>query len=551
MRSKSHRSMFRFGTSKNRTRVLIAAMVGLVATPVTQAFEFDTSNPDLKVRWDNSLKYSAAWRVKDRSNALLADVNLDDGDRNFGKGLVSNRLDWLSEFDISYKSVGLRLSGAAWYDDVYNKSNDNNSPATVNSFSVPFNEFTNGTEKLHGRKAELLDAFAFAGFHLGQMPISVRAGRHTLLYGESLFFGANGIAAAQSPIDIIKLLTVPSTQFKEMIRPVGQLSGQIQPLSNLAIGAYYQFQWERNRIPSPGSYLSDADFVGDGAERLFVPGLGTAVPLTRIGNMTARDSGQGGMQVRFRPEGWDTELGLYATRYHSKDFQIYVYPATLQYQLVYPEDIKAYGASFSTVVGRTNVAGEISYRRNMPLVSDPQVVLPGMAADNDSNPRYAIGNSVHAQVSAIYLLPPTALWQAGDIVAELAWHRRTSITRNPLALDPNTTRDAWAFRMIFTPQYAQVLPGVDITVPIGLGWNPSGRSSVIAKFNGGVEGGGDFSIGVNGEYLKVWRFGINYVHFFGSEGTFLTPPGSPTPVLSYDQSLKDRNFISVFLQRTF
>ena len=104
--------------------------------PALRRCEFDTGNPDLKVRFDTNVKYSNAWRVKDRQDKLVADANLDDGDRNFDKGLISNRLDLFSEFDVSYQKVGARVSGAAWYDDVYNKGNDNDSPGTVNSYSV-------------------------------------------------------------------------------------------------------------------------------------------------------------------------------------------------------------------------------------------------------------------------------------------------------------------------------------------------------------------------------------------------------------------------------
>ena len=35
---------------------------------------------------------------------------------NFDKGLISNRVDILSAFDLSYKrKYGFRVSGAAWY----------------------------------------------------------------------------------------------------------------------------------------------------------------------------------------------------------------------------------------------------------------------------------------------------------------------------------------------------------------------------------------------------------------------------------------------------
>lgn len=112
---------------------LSLALVALAASQA-QAFEFDTGNPDLRVRWDNTLKYSAAWRTQDASSKLTEGqtaLNLDDGDRNFDKGLISNRLDLLSELDITYNNVGARVSGAAWYDDVYNQG------LTTTTLAVP------------------------------------------------------------------------------------------------------------------------------------------------------------------------------------------------------------------------------------------------------------------------------------------------------------------------------------------------------------------------------------------------------------------------------
>ena len=113
-----------------------------------QAFELDTGNQDLKVRWDNTLKYSNAVRTKSPSAQLTADPNLDDGNRNFGKGIISNRVDLLTELDVGYKDFGARLTGAAWYDTVYNRTNDNNSPATANAYSVPHPRFTGDTRDL-------------------------------------------------------------------------------------------------------------------------------------------------------------------------------------------------------------------------------------------------------------------------------------------------------------------------------------------------------------------------------------------------------------------
>ncbi|WP_128607225.1 MULTISPECIES: DUF1302 domain-containing protein [unclassified Pseudomonas] len=182
-----------------RLPCLLTAALTFTGAESVHAFEFNTGIEELTTRLDTTLKYSVAQRLNAPSSKLTEDANLDDGDRNFDKGsLISNRLDVFSEFDLKYRDYGFRLSGAGWYDSVYNDSNDNDSPNTVNSRSHQNDHFASGTEKLHGRKAELLDAFVFGRSEIAEMPITMRAGKHTVLYGESLFFGNNGIAAAQS-----------------------------------------------------------------------------------------------------------------------------------------------------------------------------------------------------------------------------------------------------------------------------------------------------------------------------------------------------------------
>jgi hypothetical protein len=531
------------------------------------AFELDTGNDDLKARWDNTFKYSVAQRVGRPSGALTADANLDDGDRNFRQyGLISNRVDLYSEFDLSYRDVGFRVSGAAWYDQVYNRANDNNSPGTANAASVSHDHFPDATEKLNGRKAELLDLFAFGKAEIGDMSATGRVGQHTLVYGESLFFGNNGIAAAQSPVDLIKLLSVPNTPFKEVIRPVPQLSGQLQVTPGVTVGGYYQARWERDRLPGVGSYFSQVDILDAGGERILA-GPNTIIPggspfyLARTGDQKARNSGQGGVQLRFRPEGGDMEFGFYAARFHAKSPVVYAYPGAGfnpvsgqvgTYQLVFPQDIKVYGASVTTTVADINVSAEASIRRNMPLVPrGGSVAVPaGVSADNGGNVLYPVGGTAHAQLSWVALLEPSALWQGGSFLGEIAWNRRLSVDQNAAALDPNASRDATAIRMVFQPSYFQVLEGVDLSVPIGIGYGLSGNSSVIHP-GFAVRHAGDLSIGVLGDYLKVWKFSLNYTHYFGASDGALTPANAAVQNYSYAQSLRDRDFVSLSISRTF
>ncbi|SFE85800.1 DUF1302 domain-containing protein [Paracidovorax wautersii] len=518
----------------------LAAALAL-AFPAAHGFEFDTGNPDVKVRWDNTLKYSNAFRLKSPSSLLLSDPNGDDGDRNFKKGLISNRLDLLSELDVTAGNFGFRMSGAAWYDDVYNRSNDNNAPGTVNHLSRPYNEFTDATRKLQGRKGELLDAFVFGRFDLGEQRATFRLGRHALLWGESLFFGANGIAGGMAPVDIAKAVSVPNTQFKELIRPTGQVSGQVQINPDVSVGAYYQYRWERSRIPGVGSYFETSESAAPGTERYF---FGPAYA-TKGNDIEGRNSGQYGLQLRFR--GGETDYGLYAIRYHDKTPQLYfrglVAGVPSQYFSAYPEDIKAFGASFSRTFGSVNVAGEVSVRHNMPLASDAQVDVAG-TGNNRGNALYAVGRTAHAQLSWIANLDPNFISRESSLLGEIAWNRTTSVTRNRAALNPNGDRDAVNIRVAYEPQFRQVFSGVDLSVPVSVGYGFGNSSALGSAFLGDKVG--NLSIGIAGNYLQVWRFSLGYTHFFGPEGTFVE-----NRHVSYKQALKDRNFISLSVNRTF
>jgi hypothetical protein len=149
------------------------------------------------------------------------------------------------------------------------------------------------------------------------------------------------------------------------------------------------------------------------------------------------------------------------------------------------------------------------------------------------------------------------------VLAEFAWNYMMDCTRNcgpalangfnPMgARDPNTTEHALIYRMIFDPAYFQVLPGLDVDVPIGFGYNIYGRSMVMS---GAFQGNhtGDLSIGINGKYQQVWQFGLSFTHYIGSANTYAAPwfNGGPAEALTFDQTLKDRNFVSFNIHRTF
>lgn len=546
--------------------ILAAAALLSLASPAALGFEFETGNPDVKVLWDTTAKYSTGFRLEPPSQAIVGGPNYDsaspsyfpntdDGSRNFKRGLVSNRLDLLSELDVSYRNIGFRVSGAGWYDTVYQRStNANDSPLTSNPISVAYNQFTDATRRLHGGDAEILDAFVFGKFTLGTMPASLRLGKHTLLYGESLMLGANGIAAAQASIDVVKALTVPNALFKEFMMPINQVSGQVQVTPNVAVGGYYMLDWQGDRLPGSGSYYSFMDSLGAGGERLIVGSSPAGnVSFHREADMKAKKSGHGGVQLRFHVG--DVDYGLYAVQWHDHGPSgLYLHPfagppspsaSGLQvgtYQWAFHEGIRAVGGSFSSTVGNVNIAGEVSLRSNTPLDSDAQLDVTG--ANNSSNPLYAVGKSAHANFNWIASIGPSFLSREADFVGEIAWNRRLSITRNAAALNPNATRDAANLRVIFEPKYRQVLPGLDLSVPVGVGYGLSGNSSVVGAFLG--KGTGDISIGVNGSYLDVWRFGINLTHYFGDAAPFISSGHR-----SFKQQFADRDYLTLNVRRSF
>ncbi|NRF67746.1 DUF1302 family protein [Aquincola sp. S2] len=574
-------------------RSLLAAAAAL-ALPAAQAFDIDSGNPDLKIRADLTPKYSAAYRLKNASPALTRlDVandpgisNEDDGDHNFNKGLVSNRWDLLGELDVTTKSFGGRLSGTAWRDSAYlGRSDYAGTPllaggmplgptvSTSNNFpGQASNEFLPATRRQHGRGGELLDAFVYLKGELGAMKGTLRVGKHTLQWGESLFFGQNGIAHAQGPVDIAKIVSVPGWQFKEVLLPVEQLSGSLQLAEGLSLGAYYQLKWRPSKIPGVGSYFSNQDYVGTGTVGFGNAPDGTPIVLAydQRHDLRPKDSGQGGVQLRWSPTGSDFEFGVYAAQYHDKTPAAPVFDFVGgNVHLAYASNIRTVGASVTSSVGQLNWAVEGSVRSNAPLNSDPAVLGLGpilSCGGSSGDPCYAVGRTGHLQVSGIYVLQPGPLWGGGALLAELAYNRRLAITKDIFAigpggrsaglggLDPNTTKGAFALRLLFEPQYFQVLPALDLSLPIGLGWNFGGRSSAIGNFAGGASKAGDYSIGVKGKYQNAWNVALTFNGFFGAEKTFtetlVTGAGSPRQ-LSFAQTMRDRAHVAFNASRTF
>lgn len=565
-----------------RCTALAAAMLA----GSVQAFEIDTGNPDWALRWDNNVRLSAKYRTESADPALSQSfrqvptgapppapasfsfpqaLNFNAGDQNFqNKGIVSERLDVLSEFDAVWRrDFGLRLSAAAWYDHKLHQRTDADNDPTIGQ--TPYYEFPSRTRTLAGEKAELLDAFVFGGWRFDNgMKLTARLGRHALQYGESLFFGDNGIARAQGPVDIDKLLASPNAQFKEIIRPVPQISAQLQITPEISVGGYLQFRWEADRLAPAGSYFSTANTSwGSRQNELVNIAAGTPISGSYVlapgAQQSARDAGQFGLQLKWRLD--ETDLGFYFARYHDKSGQLYgnldptatPSPAgTLPGEWFYrfPENVKTLGASVSHSFGDFNVAGEASVRSDMPLWST-NMLYPG--SFGAPQPRPALGRTAHLNLSTLATFGPSFIARESALVAEIAWNRVLSKNDPDGELDKGRTRDATAVQFVFTPSYRQALPGVDLSVPVGVRYVVDGQSAVTGA-GWGARGSGNATVGLEGSYLGVWQFAVNYTHYIGKAVPFVdySPVLSGgTPQYGLGNPLADRDHLALSLRRTF
>lgn len=542
-----------------RRRALALAMTATAALGSAQAAEISTGVPELSLRWDNTLKYSAARRLHDADPALATDPNQDDGDTNFRQaGLISSRWDWLTEVEAKYQAFGLRLSGAAWHDALYLRDNRNNTagafgPGTsaVNSTQVSApNQFTPDARKTHGRDAEVLDAFVSARMDLGSMPTTLRLGQHTVVWGESLFFGDNAVAGATASVDVAKAVSVPNLRFQELLRPVPQVSGQVQINDKVTALAFYQFRFKGNRLPQSGSYFSPVDF-GPGGDIILTP----SGPLLRGPDQGQRDSGQGGVSVRLR--GDEVDLGLHAVRVHAKNPIVVTNLANGTHYHQWHTGTDVLGLSASHSLGRFNLAAEASVRHNQELLSPNAYDIGGGA-------QYAVGRTGHINVSAFAPgLGRSALWDDALLLGELAWTRVLSIDRNADTMSgctpaflpgsvcqPNGSRDVLRLQMLLEPVYYQVASGLDLRVPVGLSFTPKGSRNSFGAI-AGVENGGSVNVGINATWLDTWRIGLSATHFFGGRSLLFSPVGpAPTQAWNYGQPMRDRDHVSFVISRT-
>lgn len=500
------------------TRLAIAAtVIGLSSQ--AHALSFKPSE-DLEVEWDTSITYGLAWRTEERdpqlSNAAVNPLaaNTNDGNNSFDDGsLINNRISFLTEADFNYKGdYGAFIRASGFYDDVYHGSNDNTDLFTNNCLAggscSRANQFPAGTVDQHGDRIRLLDAYLYGSWDLSGQNLSLRLGRQVVSWGESLYLPF-GISSAQSPADATKA-NVPGVEVKDIFLPVGQIYGQLDLSDTLALQAYYQYEWAKTEIDGVGSYFSITDQMDKGGNTLISTSL-----ISRAPDERPDDDGQWGVGVTYLAEELNSsEFGVYYIRFHDKTPQLDNLLAGVGlYNVTYFEDIDLIGLSFSTVVGDTNVSGEISYRDGQPvLVSVP---TPGFAT-----PHAMRAETVQAQVSFVHAFGTNAISDSANITGEVGYNRvldfETFTAFGPGMVGDSLYYDksAWGYTLGVNLDYYNVFDNWDLTVPFVFSHAVNGSSSLVGSFGLG-EGDNRLSIGTTFRYLNNLTLEARYTAFLG------------------------------------
>lgn len=536
----------------------LGAVVAVLLCGHAQAFEINSGNPDLDIRWDNTVRYNLGIRGESLDSNIGNSATNQLSDYRFRRAgdVVGNRIDLLSEFDLTYKkNTGFRVSGSAWYDAAYSgkaKFNPGIEPVSGLPYSqigsYTNNQYSSYTKRYYaGPSGEILDAFAYTKFDLGSVPVNVKAGQHTIYWGESLF-SLDSIAYAQAPVDVAKALSNPGSQAKELFLPVPQISAAAQLTDTFALAGQYMLGWKASRFPEGGTYLGLSDIILQGPDRLPVTFPGGAVFIPRGDPVEGKNHSSFGVSAKWSPAWLDGTLGYYYRKFDETFPWLLLAPGATNYHAAYARNTQLLGVSLSKQIAGLSVGAELSYRKNTALASAFAVSDQG-----------ARGDTVHALMNAIGYIGKTPLFDSASWIAEVSGSQWVNVRSHPelfnaIGFAPCAGSGKWqgcvtklnvSLNLAVTPIWYQVYPGVDLTMPISAGIGLYGNVPTVA---GGNQGAGSYSLGLSADVQQKYNLTLAYNDYFGHYQT------NGVAVTSSNGSLgliKDRGWVSLTFKTTF
>lgn len=522
---------------------LPAGLLSLLAMP-SWAISFSVGSVEAQL--DSSLSFSTGWGTARPDNSVLGVaeggrgwVSGPDGRANFGRGdTFSKRFEGWHELELRRGDSGAFISGKYWYDfelkDEQPVSDSGRRPLARSS------------------GAELLQAYVYQHYRLMGQPGSVRLGRQTLSWGEGLFI-QQGINVV-NPYDL-SAFHRPATALEDGLLPVSMLQFSQQLSDNLAVSGFYQLEWRQSLLENCGTFFA-GNTLAEGCDTDILLGNHgeDMMRVARLSDRHARDSGQWGASLHYFLPQLETELGAYFINYHSRTpmvggASLDTDNADAGYFAEYPEDIRLYGLSFSSMLASgTRWQGEISYRPNAPLQFNTLDMLYGHSLlPGDGSQGYERKPVTQLQTGLSHIFDGVMGAAQLTLQGELGWTHVGSLESKheqrygrAAAWGPSaavcaegahcrnggfTTRDAWGYRLRGVWAYHNVFPGVHLSPNLAWSHDVSGYAGEFE------EGRKAVSIGVDADYRELYRASLAYTNFFGGR---------------YSQ-LHDRDFLSFTL----
>lgn len=455
---------------------VLSAAISLALSGQAAAFELDFGDEsELSGKLDVTLGYAASVRAEDADQAswatapnFLSDARVpDSGD------LISSVVKANAELGLDWRNYGFVGNFAYQYDSEI--MNDD----SINFLGAPAS-WTEAAEDYSGNAFDVLDAYIYGSFDVGDNPLEVRVGKQVINWGEGLFF-LDGVST-QVPLNINKLVT-PGAELKEAYIGVESIYAQMGIGDSSSAEAYYQTNWRRTEFPPRGTFYGDDAFFRGGEE--IDPVLGVAM---RDADQEADDGGQWGVSFRTML-GDDVEVGAYYSRYHETFPFVSANTPGLSFTTLaqfWPEDLDMFGLSMATTLGDWSINGEIAYRPDRPLFQG--LGSPG-AFTNAALTNAEEHDTVHASLHGIWLGgagpfgidSQVVLVQLGaDYIdgnlSNLAPHN--SITRGAATVDEL----AYGVALEWTGTWQAAYPGTDVSLDLYLQKDISGNSHFWGNF---------------------------------------------------------------------
>ncbi|HUD51753.1 DUF1302 domain-containing protein [Parvibaculum sp.] len=342
-------------------------------------------------------------------------VNSDNGNLNFDQWSFTSALARATvDVEAKWQNYGVFVRPTAFYDVVYARND------------MDFRPLEHDAQQQMQGELTVLDAFVYGKWDVDGHATTLRIGKQALNWGESLLI-PGGVNAFQA-FDV-NALQQPGSELKNAMLPMPMIYASFAATDKLTIEAFWQFSYEKSKLPAAGSFFSTDDIVGEGSlpalsapnvdnpDYAAAPGsvaatiaaalspTGVPIALDRTGDRGQSDMNQFGVAAHYYAEdlGNGTDLGFYYVRYSSRlpflgftngsktyaqacsdvatgtgglldcssslgAQAAFAYGANEStYFFEFPSSIDMLGASFSTTVGDVAFAGEVTLTPKMPL----------------------------------------------------------------------------------------------------------------------------------------------------------------------------------------